>query len=115
MELSSPGLQDCLAAADTKGLAARLAAGLQALPPGTLPLHIGCTQGGLVDDHDITATVLSVERGTDRAVARVGVFFTELVGGCNCHDDPLAVNAYCELRVTLDRAAGVARIEAAAN
>lgn len=114
MELSSPELRDCLTA-DPKDLAVRLAAYLQGLPPGTLPLQAGCTQGGLVDDHDVATTVLAVEQSSDRVVTRVGVFFTELVGGCNCHDDPLAVNAYCMLQVTLDRASGVARIRAAAD
>ena len=87
-------------------LADCLAMALQELPPGSLPLRAGCNQGGLVDDSDIKVSVLSVTRGTDRVSARVGIFFSELVGGCNCNDDPVVANAYCLLEVTFGRGDG---------
>ena len=83
--------------------AATLKQQLQALQPGALPLGQATTQGGYVDDSDISVTVLRTTDNGQSVAADVGVFFTEVVGGCNCHDDPLAVNAYCELRVTIDK------------
>ena len=35
--------------------------------------------------------------------AKVGVFFSEIVGGCSCGDDPITVNAYCEILVSIDK------------
>ena len=67
------------------------------------------TAGSLVDDRNISASVLSVEQDQDRFLARVGIFFTEIVGGCNCSDDPLEVNAYCVLEVAISRRDGVAK------
>ncbi|MBT8429849.1 MAG: glucosamine--fructose-6-phosphate aminotransferase [Gammaproteobacteria bacterium] len=106
--MESIRLGHCLEAEDSERFKQRLASALNALPRGSLPLHAGCGQGGLVDDSDISASVLGVEQDNDRFVARVGIFFTEIVGGCNCNDDPLEVNAYCVLEVAISRADGVA-------
>ena len=107
--MESISLRHCLEAADAESFKQRLAAALNALPGGNLPLHAGCEQGGLVDDSNISASVLSVEQDKDRFLARVGIFFTEIVGGCNCNDDPLEVNAYCVLEVAISRRDGVAK------
>jgi len=99
-------LKHCLDTTDAVDLKRRLGATLGGLPTGTLPLRHGCEQGGLVDDHDISASVLGVEQTPDHVTARVGVFFTEIVGGCNCHDDPLQASAYCVIEVRIDRTTG---------
>ena len=70
---------------------------LESLTAGSLPLHEYTTQGGMVDDNNIAVSVFSVEELGDGLQAKVGVFFTEIVGGCNCHDDPVGENAYAEL------------------
>jgi hypothetical protein len=36
------------------------------------------------------------------------VFFTEVVGGCSCGDEPFEQPVYCELGVTIDRQSGEA-------
>lgn len=106
--MESIRLRNCLEAEDSDSFKRRLALALNALPKGSLPLQAGCEQGGLVDDSDISASVLSVEQDNDRFLARVGIFFTEIAGGCNCNDDPLEVNAYCVLEVAINRRDGVA-------
>jgi len=108
--MESIRLRHCLEAEDSESFKHRLASAVKALPAGSLPLQAGCEQGGLVDDSDILASVLSVEQDKDRFLARVGIFFTEIVGGCNCNDDPLEVNAYCVLEVAINRSDGVATI-----
>ena len=62
----------------------------------------------MIDDNNISASVLGVEQTADHLTARVGVFFTEIVGGCNCNDDPAEANAYCVIEVRIDRATGIA-------
>lgn len=101
-------LPQCIDISDPKRFEQRLSSTLHTLPSGTLPLQAGCEQGGVVDDRDISATVLGVVTSADKIVARVGIFFTEVVGGCNCNDDPLEVNAYCVLEVSIDRETGTA-------
>jgi len=103
-------LQQCADIADGDALAACLRSALGALPSGSLPLQAGCEQGGLVDDSECSISVLGLSRARGKTVARVGVFFTEIVGGCNCHDDPVRANAYCLLEVVVRHADGQTRI-----
>lgn len=77
---------------------------LQQLEAGTLPLQQATTQGGYVDDSNISATVLVVREDRQAIVVRVGIFFNEIVGGCSCGDDALSANVYCEIQVAIDRA-----------
>jgi hypothetical protein len=101
-------LVDALRAWPSARFARVLKQGLQGLQSGALPLEHATTQGGHVDDSDLSVTVLRTVENDHSVEAEVGVFFTEVVGGCNCHDDPLAVNAYCEMRVTIDKASAEA-------
>ena len=103
-------LHHCLAddAATVDG--ARLLAALRRLPNGALPLQAACTQGGIVDDRSLGISLLGSHATPTHVVARIGVFFAELVGGCSCHDDPAASPAYAELRVEIARADGRAAI-----
>ena len=92
-------LNDC-----RSGLFARqLKYELEHLQAGTLPLEQATTQGGQVDDSNIAANVIEVCEEGDWVRARVGIFFNEVVGGCSCGDDPLSVNAYCLIQVSIDR------------
>ena len=84
---------------------------LEGLPPGTLPLDRGTTRGGFVDDSDISVTVIDIQQSELNIRSRVGVFFTEIIVGCSCGDDPFPENAYCELRVSIDRTTAKAEFE----
>lgn len=75
-----------------------------------LPLHKGVAQGGMVDAGNMDLTVTkAVDRG-DRIQVWCGVFFTEIVGGCSCGDDPAAQHAYCEMEILIDKATAMAEL-----
>jgi len=76
---------------------------LEHLPAGTLPLEKGVAQAGMVDDSNITATILNFSDNDKMIQAKVGIFFTEIVINCGCGDDPMPTNAYCEMRITIDK------------
>ena len=94
-------LHQCTDIADDQALADCLRSALASLPSGSLPLQAACEQGGLVDDSDISVSVLGITRTREATVARVGVFFTEVVGGCNCHDDPVRATGHCMLEAVI--------------
>ena len=81
---------------------------LEGLTMGSLPLEKGTTQGGQVDDSDISVTVIDAFDRETSIQAKVGVFFREIVGGCSCGDEPVAENAYCEILVSIDKETAVA-------
>ena len=101
-------LSKALAYSGADSLAQALKRAIESLEPGTLPLAQATTQGGHVDDSQVSATILSVAE-TERSIeARAGVFFHEIVGGCSCGDPPVSENASCEIRVSIDKATGEA-------
>lgn len=108
-------LADSLRAWGSAAFAATLKREVGALPPGSLPLARATTQGGQVDDRDICVTVLDAAADADGIRARVGVFFTEVVSSCSCGDDPLEVNAYCVLRIDIDRGTAAAAFTVVAD
>jgi hypothetical protein len=83
---------------------------IESLGPGVLPLQQCTTQGGNIDDSDISVSVLSCGESGDTITAKLGIFFTEVVGGCNCHDDPVRENGYCEIGISIDMQTAIARL-----
>ena len=90
--------------------AATLKRELLALDPADLPLHGVTTQGGIVDDTGIDATILGATDDDLAIRVTVGVLFTEIVGGCSCADEPAPTNTYCEMRITIDKATAEAQL-----
>jgi len=81
------------------------------LPAGSLPLEKGLAQGGYVDDSDIEVTILSSSETVEFITAKLGVFFTEIVINCGCGDDPMSINAYCEMRMVIKKLSHEATFE----
>lgn len=95
---------------NTATFAAALKADILGLGAGVLPLQ-QAAGGGSIDESDIEITLLGCSDSATEIHARVGVFFAEILAGCSCGDEPAASTAYCELRVSIDKADGQARFE----
>lgn len=105
-----PMFQKSLRAWQTDAFDRALKGEIEDMSSETLPLNAGTSQGGFVDDSRITATVLTVTDDENSIVADVGVFFTEIVAGCSCGDEPDSINAYCRMRIRIDKATAEAEI-----
>jgi hypothetical protein len=106
-----PELLDALQESHPGTLAKALKHELENLPAGTLPLEKGTSRGGFVDDSDISVTVIRVIQDENSIQAKIGVFFTEIIVGCGCGDDPIPENTYCEMQISIDRKTATARFE----
>lgn len=96
------------AAWSTAGFANALKSEMENLGARSLPLDQFLLQGGYVADNDICVMVLgSSDRGRE-VEAKIGVFFTELVGCCGCPIEPFEESVYCELVVTINKSTGEA-------
>jgi hypothetical protein len=76
---------------------------IRQLPVGSLPLHLGTTRGGYVDEADIRLSVLVVNDDEQAVKIKSGVFFTEIVINCGCGDEPMEIPAYCEINITINK------------
>jgi len=87
-----------------------LKADILGLGAGVLPLQQAAA-GGSIDESDVEITLLGSSDSATEIHANIGVFFAEIIAGCSCGDEPSASTAYCELRVSIDKADGQARFE----
>ncbi len=78
-----------------------------------LPLQQGLRGSSYVTDDSFEVLVRSSSEGQDAIALSVGIFFSGVVAGCNCADDPTPVEAnteYCELRLRIDRGSGETQV-----
>jgi hypothetical protein len=79
---------------------------LEGLNAGDLPLQEGLERGSSVADEGFRVMLIAAEDAGDRLCATVGVFYTGIIAGCSCADDPTPVEGhpeYCELRVEIGK------------
>ena len=86
---------------------------LEQLRAGELPLQEGLLYGSYGKDDKIGIMILGVAEEADTIQARVGIFYTSIIAGCNCADDPTPVdeqNEYCEALVVINKGDAVTTI-----
>lgn len=82
---------------------------VEALPASKLPLQQGLSATSCALDESFEAMVIGAREHGGGIRAKVGIFFSGLVAGCSCADDPTPLEAqseYCVLRFDIDRATG---------
>jgi hypothetical protein len=89
---------------------------LRSLSVDALPLQQGLKPSSIALDHALSATILEAHEAGDDYLIRAGLFYTGMVAGCNCADDPTPqdeINEYCEALFTIDRRTGLTTVELA--
>jgi len=90
-----------------------LQAELEALGEDALPLQQGLSTGSYVTDSRRQAMIISVRDCGERIRAKAGIFYTGILTGCACADDPTPVNEeseYCEVTLDIDKRTGEAAV-----
>ena len=93
-----------------------LKAEIEALDAEQLPLQQGLAQSSYVSDEPFRAMVISVGEQDGRPQAKLGIFYSGVIAGCNCADDPTPVDTtpeYCVIEVDIDQASGEASVSLA--
>lgn len=86
---------------------ATLKAELERHGTGYLPVMQGA--GSHVLEQTPSVMVIGASEDETSISARVGVFFSSILLGCACTDDPTPAsetNEYCEVRLTIDKTTG---------
>ena len=92
-----------------------LSAQLRDLPITALPLQAGCVQGGWASTDSVQLTLIGVEPDQDGLEVAVMAYFEEVVGGCNCSDDPVAYPATLRMLMSIAGDGTITRIDTAAS
>lgn len=105
-------LANALPAWNTPEFARVLKREIERLPAAALPLQAGLAASSYVlEQNAISAMVIRASEHGACIRAEVGIFYSGLLGGCACADDPTPVNEnseYCVLQFDIDRVTGVA-------
>jgi hypothetical protein len=111
-----PVFAEALAAWPGESFKPILKRSIEAMDKSLLPLQQGLSHGNCVGTSPIRVVVLGAGETPAGIQARIGVFYTGIIGGCSCADDPTPVdeiNEHCELLVVIDKRSGQARFELA--
>lgn len=79
---------------------------INALDPSLLPLQKGLALSSYVGKTPFTSVILKVTEETNTIHIKSGIFYTGIIAGCSCSDDPTPTdeqNEYCELQFDIDK------------
>ena len=78
---------------------------LRSIDSSLLPLQQGLSYSNFAVGDDISAIILRSEETDAQLLVKAGLFYTGIIAGCNCADDPTPVdeiNEYCEVLLTIN-------------
>ena len=71
-----------------------------------LPLQQGLSTSSYATSNTLNTMILSVTEEEDFIRAKAGLFYTGIISGCSCADDPTPVHEqaeYCEVQLDIDK------------
>ena len=71
-----------------------------------LPLQQGLSNSSHALDNNIKAIIISVSEEQNIIRVKAGVFYSGIIAGCNCADDPTPADElpeYCEVRLDINK------------
>ncbi|WP_461574675.1 hypothetical protein [Thiobacillus sp.] len=86
---------------------------IEQLDAGCLPLQQGLSVSSYVTDRPFQAMVISVREDTGVVHVKAGIFYTGVIAGCSCADDPTPIgeqNEYCVVQFDIDRTTASATV-----
>ena len=106
-------LNKTLSAWQTPNFDAVCKAEIKQLNPDLLPLQQGLTHSNTANADSLSVRILSTTEQPDYLQIKAGLFYTGIIAGCSCSDDPTPVdeiNEYCEVRFQIDKQTGEATV-----
>lgn len=73
---------------------------------GLLPLQQGLAQSSYTDGANRSVTILSIAEEPGMIRVKAGIFYTGMIAGCSCADDPTPMNEiaeHCEVQFAIDK------------
>lgn len=91
-----------------------LKAEIQRLDVRLLPFQEGLVQSSHAVVDRFSARIIAVESKAGRLVVKAGLFYSGIIAGCSCADDPTPVDEiaeYCEVEFSIDATTGEATVQ----
>lgn len=78
-----------------------------------LPLQQGLTQSSYVSDSKVDLVILNIAETSTELIVKTGVFYSGIIAGSCCADDPTPVceqTEYCELIFNIDKTSAETKV-----
>jgi hypothetical protein len=108
-----PRLPQSLNAWNTPGFRDVLKREIEQLDAAVLPLQQGLARSSHVSDRPFQAMILGVHEEAALIRVKAGIFYSGIIAGCSCADDPTPIdelNEYCVLQLDIDRTTAEATV-----
>lgn len=82
---------------------------IELLDPALLPLNQGLSQGSYVTDDPVKAVIIDCFEEQNVIKVKAGIFYSSIIAGCSCADDPTPVDTiqeYCVLEFDISKETG---------
>lgn len=82
---------------------------IESLPLDQLPLQQGLQLSSAVSEDPISLMVLNVTDHASSIEVKAGIFYSGIIAGCNCSDDPTPPDTqqeHCEILFMIERPSG---------
>ncbi len=79
---------------------------IESIEPTLLPLQKGLTHSSYVGNAAFKAVILNVTDENNIITVKAGVFYSGIIAGCSCSDDPSPTDEqteYCELQFDINK------------
>ena len=99
-------LKSSLQAWDTNSFADVFKTEIRSLEVDTLPLQQGLSSSSYANENILSVSIIKVDNDDDYIYVKAGLFYTGIIAGCNCADDPTPVNEnneYCEVLFIINK------------
>lgn len=99
-------LNKSLAAWQTADFAVVFKDEVKQLNPDLLPLQEALAHSSYAQTDSLAITLLDTTDLLDHIQIKAGLFYTGIIAGCSCADDPTPIdeiNEYCEVRFEIDK------------
>ena len=86
---------------------------IQSLHGKLLPLQQGLSHSSYACEDNFSVVILRVSDGDTAICVKSGIFYTGLIPGCSCADDPTPNNEtaeYCEVEFEIDKTTAETRV-----
>jgi hypothetical protein len=79
---------------------------IEKLGAGQLPLQQALSTGGFAMDDKLNVMIIRTWEEDEKIHIKAGIFYSGVIAGCSCADDPTPLNEipeYCVLRFDMDK------------
>ena len=107
-------LTDVLAAWNTPDFKSVLSRNIEKMTVNQLPLQQALSSSSYALDSNIKVIIINTDESETDIQVKLGVYYTGIIAGCNCADDPTPADEipeYCVVQINIDKCSAETKVQ----